>query len=177
MIVKIFIELIIVIIIIMSGITFWISLKRDRFLVKAMQDDKLISKLINKERINAFNASSQRTISIDKFITYPERIKVWEDSDRKTQILLKVIPLFIVSLAIVASVKISLIIVVFNIVIFLLTFLVSIGASGSNNAFNHIMLLTSIIDEWLKNNKEECVRWIGENTRFKKILNTLLSLQ
>lgn len=176
MILKILIELIIAIIVIMAGTTFWISLKRDRFLIRALQDDHLISELINKERINAFNASGQRTRYIEKFITYPDRIKVWEESDRKTQTLLKVIPLLIVTLVIIASVKVSPIIVVLNITFFLLTSLVSIGASGVNNSFNHIMLLVSIIDEWLKNDKEECVRWIGENKRFEKILNTLLSL-
>jgi hypothetical protein len=42
MIVKIILELIIAIIIIIAGTTFWMLLKRDRFLARAMQDDKLI---------------------------------------------------------------------------------------------------------------------------------------
>ena len=160
----------------MAGTTFWTLLKRDRFLIKAIQDDNLISKLINKQRMNDFNATRQQSISIEKLIGYPERIKTWEDSDRKTQIRLKIFMFFLVLLATVVSIKISLIILVLNIALFLLTVLVPIGTSGRNNAFNHIMLVASIIDEWIKNNEEECTQWIGKNTKFKKVFNKLRSL-
>ena len=176
MILKIIVELILALIIIMTGTTFWILLKRDRFLIKAIQDDNLISKLINKQRMNDFNATHQQPISIKKLIGYSERIKIWEDSDRKTQIRLNIFVFFLVLLVIVVSVKISLIILVLNIALFLLTVLVPIGTSGRNNAFNHIMLVASIIDEWIKNNEEECTQWIGKNTKFKKVFNKLRSL-
>lgn len=176
MIVKIILELIIAIIIIIAGTTFWMLLKRDRFLARAMQDDKLISNLVTKERINAFYLKHKETVAIGIIIPYPERIKTWQVSDHKTQMLLKTISLIIALLVIVASVKLSPIILALNVTIFLLTAFVPIGSSGRINAFNHIMLLASIIDEWLKINKDECERWIGQNTRFKNILNALILL-
>lgn len=176
MIMKIILEFIIAIIIIMAGTTFWILLKRDRFLVKAMQDDKLISNLVTRERMDAFNLKQKETVANKTIIPYPERIKIWQLSDKKTQILLKTISITIALLVIVASVKLSPIILALNVTIFLLTAFVPIGSSGRINAFNHIMLLTTIMDEWLKTNKDECERWVGQNARFKNILNALILL-
>ena len=160
----------------MAGTTFWTLLKRDRFLIKATWDDNLLSKLINKQRLNDFNAGRQQSLSIENIVGYAERIKIWEKSDTKVQIRLKIIMFILISIAIAFSLKLGLNIVIFNIILLLITVLVPIGTSGRNNAFNHIMLVASVINEWLKNNEQECTQWVEENMKYKKVLDALRSL-
>lgn len=176
MIFKIIVELFLALVIIMAGTIFWELLKRDRFLIKTIQDDNLLSKLINKQRLNDFNASRQQSLSIENIVGYAEKIKIWEEGDAKAQIKLKIITLIFISISIAVSLKLGLSIVILNIILLLITAIVPIGNPERNNAFNHIMLIASIINEWLKNNEQECTQWIEKNMKYKKVLNALRSL-
>jgi hypothetical protein len=172
---KIIFELILAIIIILAGSTWWPLLKRDKFFKRLIQDEVALSKLLNIELLESFTAKRQQSIPFD-YASYADSISIWEQSDKKSMRLLNILIFLIIVSAIIASLKLSISIFIINIVIFLLTRLVPLGESGGKNVLNHMALLASIIYEWRKHNEKECRQWFQENKTLQKVYRAVESL-
>jgi len=159
MLMKIIIEIVLGIVMLFAGHTFWQLSKRKRFLKAAIQTPELLESLISREILSSPPPHLLVYVQNSK-LGYALNIKCVLDADRASQRQVFIFSVFIIIAILLGSYFMGFVYLAINIAVFLIPMFEPISPSAKTNALEQILTIGLILHQWRIDNAKACDEFV-----------------
>jgi hypothetical protein len=171
MIIRIAIEVIIAILLLNVGSTFWEFPKRAKLLTRAISDQQFLLAFLAPGTFDSLPPAIARYAQCDG--NYVVSIGALARADRVSQRRLKFITGAVVLALLVGSYFLVLIYLAISIVVFLLSGLGPIGSAARKNALDHILAFGYVLHRWHLEDPVGCEQWVQQAYALKPLYSVV----
>jgi hypothetical protein len=172
MIIRIAIEVVIAIVLVMIGNTFWEFPKRAKFLKRAISDQQFLLTFLTPVTLDSLPpAITAYADHCDG--NYMASIVAVADADRVSQRRLKLVMGTVVVALLVGSYFLGPAYLLVGIGVFLFSGLGSIGSAARTNALDHILALSYLLHRWHLADPTGCEKWVEQAYTLKPLYSVV----
>jgi hypothetical protein len=161
-------EILLAVLMLFAGRSFWQLIKRGRFLKTVIKSKACLQKLISLDRLQSQVSTNSPYLQKNE-LGYDINIASLLSSDRTTQRLVKLAFGSIVAILLIASYYLGGIFFLINLMIFISLNLRPLSISAQRNTYDHVLTLAAILYKWRKEDAKKCDEWVAMAWSLKDI--------
>jgi hypothetical protein len=169
-------EIILALVAIASGTTFWQIEKRARFLARAAFDPHLLATIISRDVLS--NPPPEVALFAERDdIGYFINIDVVRSADRRSQRLPKVCAVVLFLFTVSVSYLMGAVYAIVSCALFLFPALIGLSPSARRNAIQHVQTVAVILYRWRSENATDCDEWVGHAPSLQPLYEVVKAVQ